>query len=358
MSSKKFLSLLIVLALALSFVLTACSNGDPGQTEAEPPDSSVAALTGDGAAPSEEQGMSTDDMLIYYIGKNAASNFWRMVNEGAVQAGEEHGVKVVSLNPNSEQEVQGQITMVEEAVNAGAHAIVLGPLDTQALIQACVEARAAGVKVIIIDSLIQSDDYEVAYRTDNKAAAETMAEMMAEELGGKGNIWLLSSMPGSEVDQILQNSFIAYMNANYPDIKIINQDNIVYCQNDILTGTTLTLDAIAANSATLDGIYCTTGNATKGAAQAVLESKRTDLVLYGSGLYDTTLHLLEDAVDKAFLQQARLVGYTGCDAAIRILKGEQIEKGIDTLDVVVVDKDNMYTDEVQNLLFEPVPPLN
>lgn len=293
--------------------------------------------------------VAEDAPLVYYIGKDANSSFWQTVQSGAEQAAADYGFELKILNPQSESEINAQIDMVATAVNAGADAIALAPLDTKALISACMEAMAAGVKVTMVDSVIASEDYDVAYKTDNYAAGAATAKSLAEKLGGKGKVFVLTAVAGSESCNLRDQGFIAEMTENWPEIEVINAEEQVNCNNDVNQAMTIVTDIIAANP-DLVGIFGDNNFACKGAAIAVKESGAAVTVAGFDSDSDLVAMLEEGSMFTLTVQRPYMMGYMGVEGAYKLATGEEIEHGVVDTGFVLVTQENMKDEEIAALL--------
>jgi ribose transport system substrate-binding protein len=289
---------------------------------------------------------------IYYIGKAADSTYWATVNQGAVDAARALGVNLVSLNPNTEAEVDKQISMVETAVNAKAAAIVLAPLNNQSLIQPSRAVRQANVPLILVDSMIDSKDYDKAFKTDNYAGGAQMADLLSERLGGRGTVFIIGAVAGSEAVMTREQGFVAQMK-KHPGITILNENAIQYCNNDPIVAASLAVDAMAANP-TLGAFFAANNLAVKGAGQGVKETGKINQVLVaGFDSDDDIIALLSDgAITAVVLQSPYKMGYMGIEGALQIVKGEaQKDQGIVDTGSIIATKENMNTQEIQDLFY-------
>lgn len=287
--------------------------------------------------------------LIYYIGKDANSSFWQTVNNGATQAGIDNGIEIVSLNPQSESEINAQIEMVATAVNAGADGIALAPLDTTALISACQEAMAAGVNLTILDSLIASEDYHVAYKTDNYAAGAAQAKAMAEKLGGKGKVFILTAVAGSESCNLRDQGFTAEIEANWPEMEVINNGEQFNANNDVNQAMTIVTDVLAANP-DLAGIFGDNNYAAQGCALAVKESGM-DVVVCGFDSDTDICALIEEGVMySTCVQMPYMMGYKAVEGAYQLSTGVELEHGVVDTGFTIVTKENMNDEDIKPLL--------
>lgn len=290
-----------------------------------------------------------EDVLIFYIGRDANSLFWQTCNAGAEQAAADLGFELRSLNPQSESDINGQIDMIVNAMNAGADGIALSPLDTQASISICQEVMAAGIKLTMIDSVVASEDYDVAYRTDNFAAGAACAQTLAEAIGGEGKVFVLTAVTGAESCNLRDQGFISEMQENWPNIEVINADEQINCNNDVNQAMSIITDILAANP-DIKGVFGDNLYACKGAAIAVKESGM-DVKVAGFDSDTDVIAMLEEGSILCLAQQRPfMMGYEAASAAYKLAIGEEIEHGIVDTGFAVATKENMNDPEIQELL--------
>jgi ribose transport system substrate-binding protein len=295
---------------------------------------------------------SSSGTTIYYIGKAADSTYWATVNQGARDAANALGVNLVSLNPNTEAEVDKQISMVETAVNAKAAAIVLAPLNNQSLIQPSKDVRNANIPLVLVDSMIDSKDYDKAYKTDNYAGGAQMADLLAKQLGEKGSVFIVGAVAGSEAVITREQGFVAQMK-KHPNVRIINENAIQYCANDPIVAANMAVDAMAANP-DLGAFFASNNNAVKGVGQGVKEAGKVGKVLVGGfDSDDDIIALLNDnAITSVVLQSPYKMGYMGVEGALQLIKGStQKDQGIVDTGSILATKENMNSKEIQDLFY-------
>ena len=72
------------------------------------------------------------DVTIPIIVKDTTSFYWQIVLAGARAAGEEFGVNVPELGAQAETDINGQISILENAVSGSPAAIVIAPTERSA----------------------------------------------------------------------------------------------------------------------------------------------------------------------------------------------------------------------------------
>jgi ribose transport system substrate-binding protein len=132
-----------------------------------------------------------------YIGNDWQAEAANMVK--AMAASKDMADKVNLEVQVSGPNAQRQIQQINSMVQAGAEAIIVYPISPTALNQVVKAACAKGVLIFAYDAVITEP---CAYNAtiDQDAAGRKPAEWLVKQLGGKGNIVVITGVPGTSVD--------------------------------------------------------------------------------------------------------------------------------------------------------------
>ena len=150
-SIRKSISLIAVICIILN-VLCSCGK-DTGDIRSDRAKTYVAVIT-----------------------KSTTSQYWKTTFAGANAAGAEYNLEVTFDGPENEEDYETQNSMIREAVKNGANAIVFSAVDYNANAAAINEAVEACVKVVVIDSDVNSDLVSCRISTDNYKAGRMVGE--------------------------------------------------------------------------------------------------------------------------------------------------------------------------------------
>ncbi|WP_235047143.1 substrate-binding domain-containing protein [Winogradskyella psychrotolerans] len=105
------------------------------------------------------------------------------------------------LSADGQNDITKQIAAVEDLITRGIDALLLNPIDPDALVGVTKVAKAAGVPVFIIDSSINPEaEFVTTIQSNNLANGELAGEWLAKKFGSKKmNIALLSGNAGNPV---------------------------------------------------------------------------------------------------------------------------------------------------------------
>jgi ribose transport system substrate-binding protein len=285
------------------------------------------------------------------IVKDTTSNFWQIVFAGARKAGKDFNVNVPELGAQSESDINGQISILENAVSEKPAAIVISPTQFKALGQPIDEAAKKTI-IIGIDSAADSKAFTSFLQTDNvqggRVAADGLAAAIAAKYGKpEGDVALITSIPGvGSLDQRAK-GFKEEIAAKYPGLKLVADkvaDGMATTALNIMT------DLITANP-DLRGVFASNLIMAQGAGQAIAENKVADKIkLVGFDSDDKLVKLLADGnIVALVVQDPYNMGYLGVKTALAASKGEKVPATVDT-GVNLITKENMNSARSQELL--------
>ena len=314
----------------------------------------TAACGGDKAAPASGSGApAAGGLTIAVIPKGTTHNFWQSIRAGAERAGKELGVTVIWRGPLREDDRDSQVSEVEGFVSRGVSGIVLAPLDETALMQPVAEAGRKKIPVVIFDSGLKGNDFVSFVATDNLKGGRLGGERLAQSLGGKGKVILLRYAEGHDSTGKREQGFLEAMKAN-PGIEVVSSNQ--YGGADV-EGAYKKAESLLSSykkpdgSLSIDGIF-TPNESGSFALMRVLQDNGWAGKIKFVG-FDASPNLVkglrEGAIDGLVVQDPVQMGYLAVKTMVSHLKGQPVEKWIDT-GVHVATKENMTTPAMKALL--------
>jgi ribose transport system substrate-binding protein len=297
---------------------------------------------------------------IAVIVKTGNSGFWQNVQTGCFDAQKElkgttKKLSVTFLGPQTESNVAEEINIVESAIDRGVKAIVLAPSDTNALIPVVKKAKAAGIKVVIIDSKLEGDpsNYDTFLATDNKAAGEACAKEMIARVkaatgSDSGKIAIESYVQGvgSEIGRV--GGFKDYIEKN-SKLKIVT---IQYSQADQVTALNQVTNILSSNP-DLVGIFGANEPSAIGMGRAVAQAGLAGkLTVIGFDAGATLSNFVKDGTIQAICVQSSYgMGYIGVKTAYDLsIAKKKVPSYVDT-GFLLVTKDNIDSTAAKNVLY-------
>jgi ribose transport system substrate-binding protein len=291
-------------------------------------------------------------VTIAVIPKGTSHVYWQSIHAGANQAARELGVQIVWRGPIREDDRDSQVSEVEGFISAGVSGIVLAPLDESALVAPVAEAMQRKIPVVIIDSGLKNTDYVSFVATDNQKGGALGGERLADTMHGNGRVVLLRYSEGSDSTAQREAGFLGVMRSR--GIRVLSDNQYggadvegAYKKAEAL----LTSFKKADGSLGIDGIFCPNESTTFAMLRVLEDNGWAGKVHFvGFDVSDNLVKGLHDGViDGLVVQDPVRMGYLGVKTMVAHLKGEPVEKRIDT-GVHVVTRDNMDQPEMKALL--------
>jgi ribose transport system substrate-binding protein len=285
---------------------------------------------------------------IAVIPKGTTHEFWKAIHMGALMAAEETGVEVIWKGPQREDDRAQQITVVEDFVSRGVSGIVLAPLDERALLRPVQDAVREKIPVVIIDSGLEGSDYVSYVATDNYKGGVLAAQKLIELLTGKGKIFLIRYQAGSASTTQREQGFLDTIKAEAPAIRILVQD--IYAGSTTESAYQLA-ENLLSRFPDVNGIFCPNESSSFGTLRALQEAGVAGKISFVG--FDSSPKLVQGLrdgqVDALVLQNPVKIGYLGVKQMVSHLRGQAIEKVVDT-GVYLATRRNMDDPEIKSLL--------
>lgn len=241
-------------------------------------------------------------------------------------------------------DVNKQANDIEDLIAQGADAIVLLPLEGDPLTPAAQSVLDAGIPLVNFDREVADEAYTALVKGDNRGIGVNGGEWIAEQLGGEGNVFMLSGPPVSVTTQ-RDNGFRDAIADT--DIEVVGLQDGGYQRE---RGYTVMQNALVANPQ-IDAIFSIDDEMSLGALQAIKEAGRTDIkYLTGAGgeknffeaIMDEDMrtydgHTIEMAT---FLYQPSMI-QDAIQVAVDIVNGDPPAEKVTVLPAARVDESNV-----------------
>ncbi|MBN2685452.1 MAG: substrate-binding domain-containing protein [Pontiellaceae bacterium] len=282
-----------------------------------------------------------DRKIIAVIPKGTASMWWEVVHKGADQAAKELGYEILWAGPEQESDREKQIQAVEDSMAAKVSAIVLAPNDYQALARPVTKVYNAGIPCVIIDSAVGVEEkfYSSFAATDNYEGGAKAARIMGAKLNGRGNVILTKFIQNSASTDARTEGFVETLGAEFPNIKIVDQQYTLGTPED---SRQKTADMLLRNRDNVDGLFAVNHPSSVGAYKALQSTGQAgDIVMIG---FDSDKVLVEGIekgeVAALIVQNPYEIGYQGLQLAVKALNGEEIPKKV-SIPSMVADRESI-----------------
>ena len=288
---------------------------------------------------------------IYLIMKSNSPNFefWQMVDAGAKEAAKEFNANVVIDGTLSEEDISGQIEIVDYAISQNPDVIILAALDFERLVVPAQRINENGIKLLTIDSGLSKNIQECFIGTDSYSGGVFLADKMNKTLGGEGEIVIISHSFGSETAKTRTSGF-KYGMRKYQGLTQFGE--IFDSKDDVVASYEYVKQLLADHGEEIDGIFATNQICSEGAGAAREEIGYADdieMFAFDSSVKQNEL-LASGVISGIIVQQPFNMGYTGIKRAVELAKGKKLAE-TEYIEFQYIDKDNMYEEENLKLIF-------
>lgn len=283
------------------------------------------------------------------VAKSTRTEFWLSVFAGAEAAATEYNIELSITGPETEEDYEAQNRMVADAVAAGAEALVFSAIDYENNAAAIDAAAESGVRIVAIDSNVDSGAVQTYIGTDNYAAGQMAAQAALDGVEGQLTVGIVnydvSSANGQERERGAVDAFEQSGRARVAAV-INTLAEAARAQADTA--------AMLAEHPEINVLLAFNEPTSVGAADAVEGMGLAEEVfLVGFDSNVATIDGLQDGtVDALIVQNPYAMGYLGVESAYRLLSGQggSPEATVDT-STRIVNRDNMFTMDSQKALF-------
>lgn len=325
MSKKRFLAMLMAGTMTLGLLAGCGSPADTGTPDAGTP-SDAGTDADSGSSPYK----------IALIQQHQTNAFQIAVSEAAEAKAKEMNVDLTILS--ADQDAATQISQIEQCVSEGFDAILFEPVDPDGLADAAKSAADAGV--VVINVISACTDWEangisaVSYG-DNVKAGETEMQNVADLLGGKGNIAILTG-PSGDSGGLQRMEGYENILKNYPDIKQVVSP--ADCQWDTASAQSTVESWLSAYD--LDAIICENDGMAVGAGNAA--GANSGIIITGvDGTPDGFEAIQDGRITGTVSQNGGAMAANGIEAAVKLLDGGKLDTNVIITDNTWIDASNV-----------------
>ena len=289
--------------------------------------------------------------VVGVVPKGTNHIFWQTVQAGALAAADEFDLEIIWTAPQLEIDTSRQITIVENLIARRVDAIVLAPVDEEALVGVVERAVDSGIAISIFDSGIKTDKIISYVATNNYEAGAMAARRMGEILGGKGKVGVIGFMPGSASTMAREAGFNETIAQAFPLIRNIG---VRFTMADRAKALAEAENLMTAHP-DLVGLYADNESSFDGTVRAVKQRNAAGRVkIVGMDHSNELIEEMKDGViDSIVVQDPFKMGYESTKAASLHLRGQEPEREIDSGAYLILPE-NVETPEMQELLFPDV----
>ncbi|MBM7716110.1 ribose transport system substrate-binding protein [Bacillus thermophilus] len=310
--------LIIIMVVSALFMISACSSNNKAGSKGD-----------------SDKSRDSGQVKIGVVLMALNSEYWKLHMAGAKEAAKELGVEIEILGPAEETLYEEQVKMVEDLISANVNGLVIAPSLPEAILPALEKANSENIPVVLADANVDAFDNRVTFiGTENYEAAFKGGEFIRDQLDKGDKVLIVRGQMGAKVhDERTQGFQDALKDKN---ITFIVQD----AQSDRVKAVNIVENALTVDS-NIKAIFATSDEMALGSFKGLENKDSQDIPLIG---FDGTPDGLQAVADGKLIaniaQDPYQMGYLGVESAYKAIKGEKVEKRIDS-GTEVYTKDNV-----------------
>ncbi|GGX64251.1 ABC transporter permease/substrate-binding protein [Streptomyces minutiscleroticus] len=266
-------------------------------------------LTGNSSSSANKVGLSLSTLN---------NPFFVQMRAGAEEAAKEAGADLTVTD--AQNDASQQANQLQNFTGEGIGAIVVNPVDSDAVGPAVRSANDADIPVVAADRGVNKARTATLVASDNVAGGRLAAKSLAEKLGGKGEIVILQGTAGTSASRERGAGFAEGLKA-YPGIKVLARQPADFDRTkglDVMTN-------LLQSHPGVDGVFAENDEMALGAAKALgAKAGRSVAVVGFDGTPDGLAAVEKGMLYASVAQQPKELGRIAVENALRAADGKEV----------------------------------
>lgn len=284
---------------------------------------------------------------ISLILKTQSGDYWKNIRMGAEVAAKEFNVKVDFTSTSDESNIEGQVGLVNAAIQRKTDALILAPGDNNKLIKVAESSVSKHIPVLVIDSKLNTNKIDSYIATNNLQAGKQAGEKLLSLSNENSRIAIINFTKGESNNKERQDGLMKVI-SKHSEMKVVYKEPVA---PDSESAVVLTKRLVLGGEK-INSIIALNYVSSIGVAKAIDElglAGKINVITFDNTPEE--IEYLEKGVIEAIVIQSPFgMGYLAVKYAELSLQGKKIPKYVDT-GLVVIDRNNMYLPKNQKILF-------
>jgi ribose transport system substrate-binding protein len=290
----------------------------------------VAAAGCGGNGGGEEGG---DGMRIGLSVSTLNNPFFVTLRDGAQAAADEAGVEL--LVADAQDDASQQQNDLQNFVTQQVDAILVNPVDSDAVVPAVEAANNADIPVIALDRGASGGELATTIASDNVQGGRLAGEELIE-LVGEGQVVQLEGIPGTSAARDRGEGFQQAIDAQ-DAVELVASQPANFERSQGLN----VMQNLLQSNPEISGVFAQNDEMALGAIQALGERAGSEVYVVGFDATEDGLDAVrEGTMNATVAQQPDEIGRLGVENAIMVIEGESVDEEI-PVEVNLVTQDNV-----------------
>ena len=282
-----------------------------------------------GCGSSDDKAASSDKKVIIGFSVSTQNNpfFVKMADSVKAEAAKQ-GVEVKIVD--AQNDPAKQANDISDLIQQHVDVLIVNPVDSAAVGNSVISANEAKIPVITVDRSSDSGDVATHIASNNIKGGEMAADFLVQKLGEGAEVAELEGIPGASATRERGEGF---HNIADNKLKVLAKQSADF---DRSKGLTVAENMIQANAG-IKAIFAHNDEMALGAISAAKSANKNIMIVGFDGTEDGMKAVEDGDLVATIAQQPDKMGEMGVDAAVKLAKGESVEKNI-AIDLKLVQK--------------------
>ncbi|ARX83617.1 transporter [Streptomyces alboflavus] len=258
--------------------------------------------------------------------------FFVQMKEGAQAEAEKAGVDLTVTD--AQNDASQQANQLQNFTSESMKAVIVNPVDSDAVGPAARAANKADIPVIAADRGVNKADVATLVASDNVAGGRQAAKALADKLGGKGEVVVLQGTAGTSASRERGQGFAEGIKA-FPGIKVVAKQPADF---DRTKGLDVMTNLLQGNPG-VDGVFAENDEMALGAVKALGDKAGRSVSVVGfDGTPDGLKAVEAGTLYASVAQQPAELGRIAVRNAIRAADDKKVDSVVKVPVKVVTEK--------------------
>ena len=286
------------------------------------------AILAIGATPACNRTTHAERPRIALVLKTLNNPFFIDMRKGAITAAERLNVELIVQSAERETDIERQMQIIENLVQAGVAAICIAPSGSKEIVPAVGKAKRAGIPVVIVDDRIDAQAaaeagvHTDAYvGSDNVEGGRIAGRHLVEITGGRATVALLEGVPGHQTGDARLQGFREAIKGS-DGIHVVSSQTANWERDQ---GFTVFQNMLEANPS-IDAVFACNDMMALGAIEAIAAAGKTGRirVIGFDAVDDARKAIASGSMAASVAQFPSEMGRLAVESAVKLIRHESV----------------------------------
>lgn len=279
----------------------------------------IAGLTGCGTKTQQGTQGTSGNKKIGMVVSTLNNPFFVTMKDGATKKAKELGYDLVVID--SQNDASKERANVDDLIQQGVSALIINPTDSDAVGNSIKAANDKKIPVLTVDRQANQGTVVTHIASDNVKGGKLAADFILEKLGGKANIVELQGLPGASATRDRGKGFHEGVDGK-ANVKVVASQAADFDRQKGLN----VMQNIMQSTPQFDAVFAHNDEMALGAVKAL--SGKNVIIVGFDGTDDAKKAVESGEMTATVAQQPDLMGSLAVENAVKVVKGETVEKQI------------------------------